>query len=212
VPSKVEICNMALDALGQTNTIADLTEQSKAARAFARHYDQVRQVLLACFPWPFATRSIALSAVADTFPGWQYVYAYPAGALRAWGLSSADGLRAYTSGLLNGAPWANGGRTVEPFSLAYGSAGQVITTDLADAWLTFTFDLPDGEGRFPPLFVDAMVWALAERVAMPITVEPAIMQNARDTAMQKLLIAQAESMNDGGPDFAPTTPSLAARY
>jgi len=211
MPSQVEICNMALDFLGQTVTIASLTEASKAARACARHYDQVQSEMFALHPWPFATRAIALAEVSDTpHPGWAYQYAYPAGCARAWRVCPEDGVRMQSQALWR-CPDPDRVSMVDrvPFEVVYGSQQTCLVTDLSEAWLIYT--VMTGEARFTPLFCAAFAWALAARIAMPITVEPAIMQNALQQAQIASLTAQAEGFNEGVPDPTPTTPSLQAR-
>lgn len=73
----VDICNMALDRLGE-DPITALTDETKTAEACNRNYEQARDEVLQAWNWMSARHRKALTADA-TAPdwGWDYRYALP---------------------------------------------------------------------------------------------------------------------------------------
>ncbi len=77
MPSKVDICNEALNLLG-ANTIASLTETSAAAVLCNRIYDTEVDYLLRQHSWNSAIREANLAAVTGTpIVGWLYKFLMP---------------------------------------------------------------------------------------------------------------------------------------
>ena len=77
MPSKVDICNEALNLLG-ANTIASLTETSTTAVLCNRIYDTELDYLLRQHPWNSAIREANLAAVTGTpVVGWLYKFLMP---------------------------------------------------------------------------------------------------------------------------------------
>jgi hypothetical protein len=63
--SEVDICNLALNKIGQ-NTIISLTEDSKAARICNLFYADTRDSLLRQHPWNFAVKRVELAKLTTT--------------------------------------------------------------------------------------------------------------------------------------------------
>lgn len=77
MPSKVDICNEALNLLG-ANTIASLTETSTTAVLCNRIYDTEVDYLLRQHNWNVAVREANLAAVVGTpVVGWLYKFLMP---------------------------------------------------------------------------------------------------------------------------------------
>lgn len=211
--NETDICNLALNALGQTIEIASLTERSKEAKQCARHYPLVRDELLAMHPWPFARKAQALAPVAGTpFPGWAYQYALPSDSLRAWRVSAADGIRMAWRELhcsWDARRWSYGAPPI-PFELHAGTQGTSIATDLDDAYLLYTSRVTDTT-RFGPLFRNALVQLLAARLVMPLAIDLKRLSVIESNAGIALQYAMAEALNEGADDPAATTPSIASR-
>lgn len=214
----VEVCNMALDNLGQTVGIASLSEASKAARACSRHLQQALDELMSVHPWPFCTKSAALALTEDTpIPGWTYQYAYPSDCVRAWVVCDENGVRLalqswpdtyfdsmyYNKGVMPGL-------TFVPFQVVSGSQQTCIITDLQGAMLIYSKRQTD-VSRLPPLVVNALAWHLANKIAMPITADPKMQQSAMNMANIALVTAQAAQASQSQPDPEPSPPSIAAR-
>jgi hypothetical protein len=97
--SEIEICNRALDLIGQP-PIAAFTDPAKTAAACARNYPLSRDAVLRSYPWNSATRRAALAADV-TPPSWGFTYRY---------LLPADCLRVMDSeGDLDGVTWRREG-------------------------------------------------------------------------------------------------------
>lgn len=74
--SGVEICNLALDLLRQTDKVESIeTPESDTEILCARWYDMTRRSVLRAFPWNFARKRAALSLNA-TAPAFGYPNAY----------------------------------------------------------------------------------------------------------------------------------------
>lgn len=76
--SKVQICNKGLIHIGNSNTLASLTEASEEARLCNQVYDENREELLRQWPWGFATKEVSLALTGtDAATNWTYEYQYP---------------------------------------------------------------------------------------------------------------------------------------
>lgn len=78
----IDVCNLALDFLGQTPIASIDTPTTSAEEICARHYDQVRRQLLREWVWNFAKRRVSLSRIGA--PGFDFAdeYALPNDCLR----------------------------------------------------------------------------------------------------------------------------------
>lgn len=78
MPSKVEICNIALASMG-ADSIRDFSEGNKRSRMCDVFFDTTRDYLLSRFDWPFARKYVQLNAIADPVgvpDGW-YAFQVP---------------------------------------------------------------------------------------------------------------------------------------
>lgn len=197
----MEVCNLALGRIGHggSRPIQSLTEASEAARACNRVFASVLESMLREFAWPFAQASVALAAVAQTVPGWGYVYAYPENCLFLHGLagSNTDPGR-YPA-------WRH------PFKILAATSGQsrVIATDLADAWAHYTVNVTNPHFG-DPLFQDALAWRIAVEVAVGLKADPRMSQNAVLQYQSALSKAVAANGNEAGADREPVTEDVAA--
>lgn len=83
MPTKTEICNMALSYIGISIELTDVdTDATAAAKACLRFYDTSRDDVLRAYPWPFATKIAALAGKANNPNAeWAFSYTYPADAI-----------------------------------------------------------------------------------------------------------------------------------
>jgi hypothetical protein len=155
--SVVSICNLALSNIGKQN-INDLSEPGAEAKSCRQFYEHVRDTLLCVYPWRFAGKTASLAQVTNDKPGqWAYAYSRPTDCLKVrW-------LRPQYS-LLDACPET----TQEEISHPHDTEGETIYCNLSPAFLRYTFRITDPT-RFPPLFIDALSWHLATRLAMPLT-------------------------------------------
>lgn len=169
----VEICNLALGRIGQgaSNPIQSLTESSEAARACNRLFAPTMQfVLREHIAWPFARKAVALQTVAQTVPGWSFVYAYPNDCLRLHALCDED-----TDPFRLPTP-----QTATPYKLMASNDGEslVIATDLASAWAWYTADVTNPHFA-DALFQDVLAWRMAMELALSLKADPRLMQSAQ---------------------------------
>ncbi|MCH2240980.1 MAG: hypothetical protein MK041_03390 [Aquabacterium sp.] len=152
----VDICNLALAALGDEATVVSINPPEGSAQAdhCARWYPVARDALLALPSggWNFATRRGSTAAQAGQFGPWAQAYAWPATALRILAVLPEGGTNADAC----------------PFEVETAPDGsQVILTNEPQAVLRYTVRVED-TNQFPPLFVQALTHMLASYLAGPV--------------------------------------------
>lgn len=138
-------CNLALGEL-RTAPIVDIAEDTLEARECARYYPQCLRTLLERHDWAFANRRASLAELADNDRAaeWAHAYVLPSGCATPLRLVTADG---GTSDFI-----------VE---------NRTLYTQLGNAVLEYAAsDVTDGE--MSGAFIDALAYALAARLAVPI--------------------------------------------
>lgn len=75
MPSVIDICNKALDKLGQS-AITSLNDNTKAASLCLRNWPLVRDQVLRDHPWNFAVKRTVLAPSVDV-PVWGFSYKFP---------------------------------------------------------------------------------------------------------------------------------------
>lgn len=172
--SVVSICNLALSNVGKNN-IGSMTEASAEARACNQFYEHARDTLLQVYPWRFAGQVVSLAQIENDRVGrWAYAYARPVDCLKIRWISP------------------NGGDDAEH---PYDSDAQTIYAGLSPAFLHFTSRSTDVT-RFSPLFIEALSWHLAVRLAMPLTRDPKVRADAYQLAMQTQATAATNDANE----------------
>lgn len=198
MPSDVEICNMALARIAQTQPIASLTERSKFAELCRTFYAQLREQVLQDFPWPFAGGHVALADVGSPAPGWRFRYRYPANCLM---------VREIVNPAWRNAPYSD---AEIPFQVGYDTGGRVIHTDQADASVRYTFKVEDPT-QFDPLFVDALAWRLAMDLALPASSKPEYRAFCEQEYQKALTVAQGAAFRESRDDPEPESEFVAVR-
>lgn len=152
--------------------------EDETAQAVYRIYPQVKESLLTAHPWTWLQETSALTAAnphdRDT--------AGPAG--MAWPFRyrwnhpnpGAGGLRALYQGPL--------GMEHSPRTHGWRPQGDFIYTDFTPVVAVYQADKP--ETAWPQLFVNAVVLALAARLALPITYDENTMRSFRQLAADAL--------------------------
>lgn len=182
--SVVSICNLALSNVGKTN-ISALTEASAEARACNQFYEHVRDVMLQVYPWRFAAKTASLAEVTNDKPGsWEYAYSRPTDCLKVRWLRSEYSETEPTNTTIG-----------QEIANPYEAEGGTIYCDLSPAFLRYTFKQTDPT-RFSLLFIEALSWQLAVRLAMPLTRDPKVRQDAYQLARQLLATAEAHDANE----------------
>ena len=174
---KIEICNLALSRIGVEN-IELMTEASEPARACSQFYDHARRIVLRKYPWTWATRGVALAALLEHPPNFDYAYRYPADcvSIRKLYCPKYDNNPAYTT-----------------YQLGGGDDGRVLYTDVPGAICEYTADIKDCS-LMDDQFVEALSWKLAASVAFKLT---GSVQNVQMAEQQyAMLFLDAVANND----------------
>ncbi|CAA2140449.1 hypothetical protein [Hyphomicrobium sp. ghe19] len=160
--SVVSICNLALSNIGKQN-IQSLDEPGAEPRACKQFYEHSRDTLLQVYPWRFAGKTESLAEVANDKPGrWARAYKRPVDCLKIRWVRPEYSVR------------DPGPQTLqEELAYPHDAEGTTIYCDLSPAFLRYTAKLADPT-RFSPMFIEALSWQLATRIAMPLTRDPKI--------------------------------------
>lgn len=214
---RLTIWNMALGRVSENITVDDISETSALAAACRRFYDNARDATLAEFPWGFAKRVGALTAISDPpSTGWTYLYAYPtqAIAVHSVGLLQRQAASVYPDDYFNARtvyqpyvapnPWEQLGYTTSG-----GADVTCIGSDVEDAYARWTRRVTD-ESKFPPLFVDALAWRLALDVSTVVTRQPQFQTTAWNGFDAVIARAKAHSARER-VETLPDSPAIQAR-
>lgn len=182
--SEVYICNLALSNVGKGN-ISDLSEPTAEARACNQFYAHVRDTLLQAYPWRFAGKTVSLAEVAnDKLGAWEYAYNRPTDCLKVRWVRGA-----YST--IDPTPQTLQQEILNPYDIE----GSTLYCNLSPAFLRYTFRLTDPT-KFTPLFIEALSWHLAVRLAMPMTRDPKVRADAFQLAMQMQGAAEMADANE----------------
>lgn len=190
--SSTEICNLALSHLGVGKEISDLdTDQSSEGSLCRRFYETTRDAVLRDFPWPFATRILALGLVeSDPNDEWDYSYRYPSDCLK---------LRRILSGQRQD---TNGTRVA--YKITRDDTGRLVYTDEENAEAEYTM-LNDDPNQYPPDFILALSFRLAFYIAPALTGgDPYnLQQRMLNMYQSEISQASANSVNEEQMDIEP---------
>ncbi|SNS15859.1 hypothetical protein [Pseudomonas segetis] len=195
--SVVQICNIALSRIGQTQFIDSLTEQSKAAELCDLHYDACREEVLQAAPWPFAEARVYLADIGSPPVNWLYRYRYPTDCLQAQYIS-LPGMRMPSTELR------------PKFKVINASGGRAIVADMPQAELVYTVSVEDTT-YFPPLFVSALAWRVAAELAMGLQARPENYAAAMQNYSRVIDQAQAQAFNESDEDELPESEFVSVR-
>ena len=178
--SEVEVCNMALFRVGNSQTIASLDEGSTQAIACKAFFAQTRDAVLRDFPWAFATKRAVGQSLSETPPAtWGFAYGLPSDCIR---------LRAIEHPSLR-IPRVD---QRVPFEIS----GRSIYTDLEEASLVYTYRATD-LSLWDPLAISALAWALAVELALGVVGKPDFANAARQAYRVAITEAWAASLGEG---------------
>lgn len=207
------IANLALGRLRVGQRISALSDQSTAAGYCDQFFDQCRQEVLRAFPWPCTLRAEALAQVSgQSFPGWSYVYQYPANCLMVRCVADESGMRVAQRYLFSDPcnysqyiarfPWQS--------ALKDDEASQVILSDVSSAWVYYTVNVTN-VGIYPPDLVSCIADRLAMEVGGPLQADSAMIDRAERRYSISLSTASAQAMNEQREDARPDSPSISCR-
>jgi len=146
----IDICNQALSHV-RAASIQSIDDTSVEGLECKRHFEIVRDAVLAKFMWNFATKTETLADTGDEYSGWSYAYAYPTDCVKA--------RRIYNSA---GSPRL-------PFEIRSNADkdARIILTDVEDAILVYTAEITN-VNMYSPEFVEMLAYALAVELAVPV--------------------------------------------
>lgn len=175
--SETDICNMAMAYLGDDATIASISppDNSSQSTHCARFYPIARNTLLEMHAWGFATKRQSLALLLEAPPSsWLYVYAAPADALNFLAVIPSDttddfGIGRPNNGSSTGITNSSVGiYTPQTYTHEADATGaQIIYTNQVNAVLRYTALVTDPT-QFTPLFIEALAWLLASKLAGPV--------------------------------------------
>ena len=207
VTSKVQICNMALQAAGTRSSIASLDEDSTEANACAAQYDAALEAALQAAHWNFARKQLALTLLKDATtspPGpvpepWLYEYAYPSDCVQA----------RYIVPQIMSEPGLGPSAAPNPFWTgptvrflvssdvdANGNDIKVILTNQPQAVLVYTKRIVN-VGLYDGQFVQALANYLAALITLGLTGDRARRDAAFKIANDTITQARASNGNEG---------------
>ncbi len=183
MPSKTEICNLALVRLGAP-PIENITDLTKTAIVLNSNYDTIRDIVLRDHPWNFATRRVALARLDDA-PAWGFSYAYqiPGDCLRILGIQNPD---------------SDSSDDIDP-TMVYKVEENKLLTDEETVALKYIYRCTT-EGYFDTRFCSAFAARLAAEIAYYITGSPGIKQELMKEYMMEIVGARSIDAQENPAD------------
>ena len=188
--SALNIVNAALVELGAQGGLNSLDDPDPRAAQARRIYPIVRDAMLSSHPWGFALHrvSIAKDAARPAF-GWSYAYSLP-----------SDYLQAYR---LNGELMAR---------LRWAAEGDKLLTDEDSPIALHYIRRVEDTTQWRAWFDDAMVAAVAARLALPVTATSTVVAAARQEAQRRLAEARWMDAKEHGRHGEAYGPLESARW
>lgn len=193
--SVIDICNMALSRIGNSQRINALDEASIQAEQCSLFYEPARDFVLRDFAWSFARAYASLAEVADNpDPGYPYAYAIPTDCLKIRQIVNPAFPAWY------GSAFDDCVRRPNVQAIAYRVMGRTLATTVSPVTLEYTQQVTNPE-YFDPMFVSALAWRLGSQIAPAVAKDAGVAQNCE--AMYRAEIAQAAAamLNEGANDY-----------
>jgi hypothetical protein len=149
---KTTICNMALSHIGEP-PIESIAEVSEQARRCAQFYEHDRRLVLRRYPWPWATRRVALTKLEDSPQDYRFAYRYPSDCvcLRKLYALMDNGKLAPLSDFLQ-------------YRIVSDDDGQVLYCNAPSVVAEYTADISDND-LMDEQFCEVLSWKLAASIA-----------------------------------------------
>jgi hypothetical protein len=196
--NSLDICNGALDKIS-VQSIAALTESSKAAETCNRLYDKTRKSVLEDHAWNFATRRVTLAVVAgESFNDWTYIYAYPSDCIRVIRIHNPAGdVITSTTTVYDAETESYVAKGQIEFEILINSDKdqKMICTDQAEAELVYVADV-ELVNLFSSQFITALECALASELAIPLRQDRSLKQDLKDEYAVLIGSAKAGNANE----------------
>lgn len=232
--SEVTICNRALQAMGTRSQISSLTEASNEARNCNLIYADTRDEVLSMAFWNFAKKTEYLSLLkqapgtpggsatasqwSNLFPAppWLYEYAFPQDCISMRSIVQQS-VNAYV-----GVPFTSNGQASYPYGIGAGSMFEVTSDYVSSAQQTviltnqyqaigiYTMRITNS-ALFDAMFVEALVQAMAAKLALALTGNVALAGTKFAQANAMIKLARANDANEGLTIIDPVPDWLACR-
>ena len=198
--SKVEICNMALAAVGSKAFIESIDEASTEANVVRTFWNAARDAVLRAHDWPFARKRAMLSLItadeSELPTEWGYCYGYPGDCAKMRFIEDGFSVRSAEDAI--------------PFIIGLHGGARCIYSNQEEAYARYTSRVED-EAIYPPEFIEALQYDLASRIAVPITGKRDILDDIIKLRAYALAVAIAASSNEEAYGGEPDSSLIAAR-
>lgn len=163
VTTAVDVCNTALAHLGETANVSSVFPSDGSAQATLcnRFYNVAVEELLTLHPWSFATKrqSLTEDATNDLDQSWGFSYQVPGDVGRVLQVIPPDTQDNVVDATTRKQP---------SHTLEQDAGGDLrLYSNIEDAVLRYTTYVYDAN-KFPSLFVSALSWLLASKLAGPL--------------------------------------------
>lgn len=148
--TKLSICSDALILLG-ASPLSSFSEGTGAAQICDRLYDDIKDSLIASYPWSWSFKKIKLARLTTTpVNEWKYSYQLPGDALL--------GVRAvFNTSVAGGRPISHGWEIYENH----------LDTNEEEVWIDYQY--APSESVLPTYFVQLLKYAMASEIAEAVT-------------------------------------------
>lgn len=148
--TKLSICSDALIMLG-ASPLSSFSEGTDAAQICDRLYDDLKDSLIASYPWSWSFKKVQLARLTETpVSEWKYKYQLPGDRLA--------GVRA----VFNASEAGN-----RPMQRGWELYEDQLLTDENSIWVDYQFS--PGEASLPTYFVQLLKYAVAADIAETVT-------------------------------------------
>lgn len=148
--TKLSICSDALILLG-ASPLSSFSEGTDAAQICDRVYDDLKDSIIAAYPWSWSFKKVQLARLTSTPASeWKYEYQLPGDALA--------GARAVFTSNSAGARPVQGGWEI---------LGRKLQTNFESVWIDYQYSPQEFE--LPTYFVQLLKYAMAADIAETVT-------------------------------------------
>ncbi len=147
--TEIKIANMALTHLG-AKRITAVDNTTKQGRLIVANWDLLVDICLEARPWIFAQNRGAVAAFATAETGYDYAYNIP-----------ADCIGSAVNDILND----DGLILTDEYVI---EQGKILTNSDDIAYVRYTQRI-NNVGKWPPLFVNAFAYKMAETIALAVS-------------------------------------------
>jgi len=163
--TSVQICNAALSRLG-ANLITSLEDGTKEANTCKANWESVRNSVLRGASWPGTTKRASLARLSDTpLFGYSYQYQLPSDYLKLV--------------------------TVDDDTIPHKVEGKTLLSDAETVNIEYVYKAEDG--FLDAGLVEALITAMMEVLAFPLTASAAMSERAAAKAAQSLQQAKGDT-------------------